>query len=829
MSTFFIRRNFAVETIIFMRSRILLLLCALPALSALAGTKEKTPTIPADSSHSVDLEEIYVIASPKQTNRLRNSAVSVSNINLKEDGLKNLSEISGYVPNFFMPAYGSAQSSAIYIRGVGSRINTPAVALYVDNIPVSEKSAYNFNLLGVNRIDVLRGPQGTLYGRNAMGGIIHIYTDNPLIKQGTTFSLGASSRDEGMHFSALSNLKLSNKLGLSLGGFYETDKGIYRNDSLNKKVGGTDQMGGRIRLVYHPAEKWNFDLTSSYEYTDQSTYPYFYAGTITGKETLPNILNQITANRESKYYRNLFNTGFRTEYEAPLFTISSITSYQYLKDNIRMDQDFTYLDCYALQQLQNSNTLTEEIALKSLPQHRWEWSGGLFGLWQNLRTTAPVTFYSDGMAMLNGMMANVLPPITATNPYTGQPLTITQQLAFTDANLPINSYFHTPVLNGAAFFEGTLHDFLISRLSLTLGARYDYEHQEMRYTGSTDKVNYLYTMQMIQPAALSVESFLKGKIQNDYTRLLPKVAVKYDLQDDLGNIYASLSEGQRAGGYNIQMFSDVMNTVMQGNMMTTTKNYCDNLLQTQADNAHTEAMKQMFLGIKTTMDNSIPPMQTPDIHSIVTYKPEYCWNYEVGTHLNFLERTLTADISTFFTDTHNQQIARFTNSGMGRMMVNAGRSYSCGIEAVMRGNFLNDRLFVTLNYGYTHATFHRYDAGNGADYSGNTVPFIPEHTMGLVANYKLPLQNQYLHSITFGANANGFGRMYWTESNNAYQNFYATVGSHVLFDFGTCELNMWGKNLSQTKYKTFYFESMNRGFYQKGNPMQIGFDFTFKI
>ena len=151
------------------------------------------------------------------------------------------------------------------------------------------------------------------------------------------------------------------------------------------------------------------------------------------------------------------------------------------------------------------------------------------------------------------------------------------------------------------------------------------------------------------------------------------------------------------------------------------------------------------------------------------------------------------------------------------------------ITWAMRGNFLNDRLFITLNYGYTHATFHRYDAGNGADYSGNKVPFIPEHTMGLVADYKLPLHNESLRSITIGANANGFGRIYWTESNNAYQNFYATLGSHVLLDFGTCELNLWGKNLTQTNYKTFYFESMSKGFYQKGYPMQIGFDLTFKI
>lgn len=800
----------------------------MPALCAFSHTEERD-AIPVDTSHTVDIEEIHVVASPKETSKLRNSAISVSQTNLQEDGTKNLSDISGYTPNFFMPAYGSAQTSAIYIRGVGSRINTPAVALYVDNIPITEKSAYNMNLWGINRIDVLRGPQGTLYGRNAMAGVVRIYTDNPLYIQGTTARVGASSRDAATHYSVTTNQKLSDKLGFSLGGFYNNSKGIYRNHTLYKKIGGGNQTGGRARLVFQPNNQWNFDFNTSYEYIDQTTYPYFYAGNISGTETLPDALGQITANRESKYHRSLLHSGFSAEYKAPLFTVSSITSFQHLQDRMLMDQDFTNLDYYTLEQIQKSNSLTEEIALKSLPGRRWEWSGGLFGLWQNLRTSAPITFYADGVGMINTRLGKVLPDITYTNPFSGQPLTMTQSMSLTDTSFPVDGSFRTPVLNGAAFFQGSLHDFLIPRLTLTLGARIDYEHQEMSYRGGGDLINYTYTMQMIQPAALSVTPTLNGKIQNDYTHLLPKIAFLYELDDNKGNVFAGVSKGIRSGGYNIQMFSDVVNTAMRGDMITATKNYCDNLLQTQADNAHTEAMKQMFLGIKETMDNSIPAVTAPDVRTIVTYKPEYCWNYEAGTHLNFLNRTVTADFSAFFTDTHNQQIARFTTSGMGRIMVNAGRSYSCGVETSLRGNFLDDHLFVTLNYGYTHATFHRYDAGNGSDYTGNKVPFIPEHNMGLLADYKYSLRNAVLKDVTLGLSSTGFGRMYWTESNSSCQNFYATLGAHVLLDFGLVELNLWGKNLTQTSYKTFYFESMGKGYYQKGNPLQIGFDVKIKI
>ena len=68
-----------------------------------------------------------------------------------------------------MPDYGSKITSAVYIRGIGSRINTPAVGLYVDNIPYIDKSAFDFNFYDIERIDILRGPQGTLYGRNHDG------------------------------------------------------------------------------------------------------------------------------------------------------------------------------------------------------------------------------------------------------------------------------------------------------------------------------------------------------------------------------------------------------------------------------------------------------------------------------------------------------------------------------------------------------------------------------------------------------------------------------------------------------------------------------------
>lgn len=145
--------------------------------------------IEADTLKNFDIEEAVVVASPKETAQLRRQPVSVSMF--AHDGLKNrnirsVNDLAAYAPNFVMPDYGSRITSACYIRGIGSRINTPAVGLYVDNVPFTDKSAYNFDFQDVARVDVLRGPQGTLYGRNTMGGLIRVFTADPITQSGTT-------------------------------------------------------------------------------------------------------------------------------------------------------------------------------------------------------------------------------------------------------------------------------------------------------------------------------------------------------------------------------------------------------------------------------------------------------------------------------------------------------------------------------------------------------------------------------------------------------------------------------------------------------------------
>lgn len=113
-----------------------------------------------DSAQVKDIEEVVIVYSPKETGKLRQAPIAVSLFDrtaLDDQHTASLKELSAFVPNFYMPDYGSSLTSAAYIRGIGSRINTPAVGLYVDNVGYADKSAYDIELLDVERVDVLRG------------------------------------------------------------------------------------------------------------------------------------------------------------------------------------------------------------------------------------------------------------------------------------------------------------------------------------------------------------------------------------------------------------------------------------------------------------------------------------------------------------------------------------------------------------------------------------------------------------------------------------------------------------------------------------------------
>lgn len=761
---------------------------------------------PADTTRVIDIEEVVVIATPKENNRLRQqpiSATSFSQGDMRNNSVTSVKSLSGLVPNLFIPDYGSKLTTSVYVRGIGSRINTPAVGLYVDNIPFIDKSAFDFNYSDIERIDVLRGPQGTLYGRNTMGGLIRVFTKSPFSYQGTDISLGAATYN---NYKASVNHyhRISDKFAFSAGAFYEHEGGFFENTARNnEKIDKSDEVGGRMRAIWLPKDNLKLDFTVNYEYSNQGGYPYQLTSiseTDIYYQDLKGDLGKVAYNNECGYMRHLLNGGLNLEHQAENFILSSVTGFQYLKDEMNLDQDFTRKNVYTMSQRQNSKTLSEEIVLKSKPGRRWQWTTGVSGFYQWLNTEGPVTFHEDGISSLmednvNGIFKKIKEE---------KPMMPDMSLDITDENILIGGNFKSPMLSTGIYHQSTINDIFIDGLSFTAGLRMEYERYWLDYN-SNSNINFDFKIAVMPKPfeGLSSSPSVNGKINHDYIQLLPKFALQYDFNKS-NNIYASVSKGYRSGGYNIQMFSEIVQGEMINGMITTLD-----------ENSH--CMVSQMGGDKI-------PHYEFNIQETTMYKPEYSWNYEIGSHMTMFDGRLQADVAAFYMDTHDQQISRFAASGLGRITVNAGKSRSIGGELALKAQ-ITDAFSINGNYGYTHATFTDYVVSDEVNYNGNYVPFVPEHTFTVGGQYIFRMKRgSWLDNIMLNANYNGAGRIYWTEQNNAYQNLYGTLNGRISLNKGNGQIGIWINNALNTEYQAFYFESMNRGFAQMGRPMQIGVD-----
>ena len=768
-----------------------------------------------DTSKVVDLDELVVIAQPKEQFRLRLQPLSSNAFGseqLRQLNVHDLSQLSHYVPSFVMPQYGSRLTSSMYVRGIGSRINNPAVGVYYDNIPLMSKSAFNNHFYMLDRVDVLRGPQGTLYGQNTEGGLVRVYSKNPMRYQGTDIKLGVGT---GLwrNVEVAHHHRPSDKLAFTVAGFYSGQKGFFNNQNFSDKNDKMNEAGGKLRLIFQPNQNLKFDWTADYQWVNQNGFGY-------GELNLEtNEVADAASTLMNGYKRNMFTTGLNIStgvggdlLSAPMIFTAAF-SYQYLKDQMLMDQDYMTTDFLRLEQRQKMNALTQEYVLRSQHSKRWQHATGLFGSYQYLYTDAPV-YFGDGVTgpisnsitkymtdamyqsmygrMLQQMLAQGMPQAAAQAAAAKSAQAAIDKAGITmRADMAVQEQFRTPSMTFAAFHESNI--LLADRLKLTLGLRFNCDLLEISYNA----LGYMYMTGGTANATATyhLNSRLEDSRSKTYIQLLPKVGLTYTLDNQLGNIYALVSKGYRSGGYNIQMFSDILQTDL---------------------NAHRQdAMRGDYdvLHKQTDYDN---------IENTILYKPEESWNYEVGTHLNLFDSHVHFDLALYYMQIRNQQLSIMEpNSNYGRIMVNAGKSHSCGLETTLRGRALDNALDWGVTYGFTNAKFDEYDS-----YKDNYVPFVPMHTVSAMLDW-------HLGRLTIGANMNGQGKTWWDEGNTYSQELYALLGAHADYDFGPVVVSLWGRNLTDTKYNTFAVQSKAAGdtryFAQRGNPIQLGCDVNIRF
>ena len=182
----------------------------------------------------------------------------------------------------------------------------------------------------------------------------------------------------------------------------------------------------------------------------------------------------------------------------------------------------------------------------------------------------------------------------------------------------------------------------------------------------------------------------------------------------------------------------------------------------------------------------------------------------------------------FYIDCRNQQMTVFPDgTTTGRSMTNAGKTRSFGMEASVKYSILSN-LLLNLSYGYTNAKFVEFDNGK-ENFAGNYLPYVPQYTAFAGMTYNMAVNTNWLKEVVFDVNVRGVGKIFWDEANENIQNFYALLGGSVTLDFDICSLQIWGRNITNTNYSTFYFVSIGNEFLQRGKPATFGATLRFNI
>ncbi len=433
------------------------------------------------------LDEVVVSGSVKETNELENLPTAVSVVSprrLQEGRIESLPALSALVPNFFIPSYGSKVSTPIYIRGIGARLGPQTVGLYVDNVPSFNSSAFDFEFQDIQRVEVLRGAQGTLYGRNAVGGIVNLYTLSPLTYQGTRLAVGGGSHGQfsvkASHYS-----RLGENFGASMAGYYKRDGGYFMNSYTGQKMDGSENAGVRLKLEWQVSPDFKAMLFGNYDRVSGGAFPYMQVDSTAA-----------CFNEPSSYDRHLLTGGLSLNYTGNGFSIHSTTGFQYLEDDMWMDQDYSPRPIFSIRQQQEQRSFSQEFTVKSDFQGRYRWVVGLFGFVDNREVDTPVT-------LEKGMVEVLQRPLDAMMERMGAPL----RLVYASDRIALPGVYIKPSYGAAFFHQSTLEDiFGVVGLSATAGIRLDYERTGLDYRTESNGGGCEHRVQ----TALASAAYLRG-------------------------------------------------------------------------------------------------------------------------------------------------------------------------------------------------------------------------------------------------------------------------------------------------------------------------------
>jgi len=462
------------------------------------------------------LDEVVVTANKREeeVQKVPGSISTLSAKQVQDYKVWNLKDITAISPNLYSANPGDNRN-VTGIRGIVTTSYDPAVTTYIDGVSQFSLDTYIPQLFDVERVEILRGPQGTLYGRNAMGGVINVITKQPSNEFGGFAEASVGNYGQQRYSIGLTGALIKDKLFFGVAGLYNGFNGFYTNLFNNTKLDKQHSFLGNYYLKYLANQKLSFILNVK-NYANRNNGPFALAGS--PGDALANPF-KVDQNATTTMIDNIFNASLAANYAGRNFNFTSVSTYQ---ENYRyytkpIDGDFSSLDAVSVVNnygpgFNKVKVGTQEFKFSSpASASNLKWTAGVYGFYRYSPTKTGNHFGDDG-AIVNA------PP----------------DLSIISTNIERNY--------GAAVYGQVVYSF-DPQWDLTAGLRYDYEHKKEEVKGE------------LQPDGGDVQV-----IQNDtsstakFHAITPKVSLAYHVTDQ-NNLYASYSRGFRAGGIS-QLSSD---------------------------------------------------------------------------------------------------------------------------------------------------------------------------------------------------------------------------------------------------------------------------------
>lgn len=663
---------------------------------------------------------------------------SLSSKFIENLGTTQIEDLEGFIPGLQMQVQ-SPNNPGFVIRGItsddGASNIEPRVSVFQDGVSISKSRGSVVELFDMERIEVLKGPQGTLFGRGAEIGAIHFIQNKAKNKNSGSISAGYGDYNYTSIQGDANTILAKDKLFMRLAGIYKYHEGYIKNLS-GGRLNGKDTKAVRASFHYQTSRKTNFDFIYNYQ-KDTPPGTAFKSGTYapTGGDTKPWTTADLDGGKDLGLDRVVWGTTLiGKHFLSSNVSLNSITAYREFDSYESFDADGTAAPALAFAEDAFGKQFSQELRLNFNLNDKFEGFVGANYFYEDGSQKVPFTtdersygvlissmlgdaFNStlsllgselsatplvvDGkvvlVSSLSEMLTSDLPSWNdLPSAYQTTDLETLYALLYSPLSSSHTEYYKNYGTNSSIefFADGTYK--LSEKLKFTAGLRLTHENIKSAYEAGADTFSAI--LGFASSAGTNVLSMPTEKLtrKKSFTSFVGRLALNYSLNNNMA-LYMSFAKGRRP---HVIQFESTANDDY-------TSSYNSELLDEEIVYSYELGIKGLSLGQQLYFDVAI-----------------YYYDY-----LNF--QTTTID------ETTNQSVT-----------IDAGNATTYGFECSLQWQ-INKMLSAFGNYSYIKAEFDNKDSDNNAQkYAGNTFRLTPDHSFGLGFDFKIPVNtklNAFLH------------------------------------------------------------------------------------